>query len=153
MLQLEFGQPRLDVGQPKERLLRLASHATRVPMRRARAVGEFTLEILYCQWDIRLDDEVVAHCESDEHLMARVLRFLDGQELTGVSFDDMAMETTFLFDLGARLTTSPALEPYGNDAALWTLHAPGGAWSLGEDGTVRTGERQGRQASNTRPLG
>jgi hypothetical protein len=140
MFMIEFGQPRLVLEEQKALPLHLENGPHRAPMRHTAAVGDWTLEILYCEWELQLGEEVLAHCETPEPFMARALRFLQGQVLLGVIADEANARTSFRFDLNGTLTTRPASAPYRHEAELWTLLAPGKAWSLCEDGILRTGE-------------
>jgi hypothetical protein len=61
--------------------------------------------------------------ESDDAAIADATAVLDGQILQSVLLAQGAAETTFEFDLGAKLATSP----YGREDTdeQWNLYAPG----------------------------
>jgi hypothetical protein len=130
MLMIEFGEPRLSVEEPRSVPLRLEVGPEHGLARRVSAVGQWTLEILSCDWELRLGPDVIAHHETQDPFMARALRHFEGQALNDASVDEIAACTTFAFDLGATLTTRPAQQMRAKDAGEhWTLRSPDGSWT------------------------
>jgi hypothetical protein len=131
-LTLEFGTPKLFVGEVRERprKRRLVKIWKSVSPRQVFVHGEWHLWIYCCEWKLTLGLGRLAnvHSESSKRQIAAALRILNGQDLTKVSINPKAGSSIFEFDLGGKLTTkrkkdlNTVGEPYEN----WMLFEPSG---------------------------
>lgn len=142
-LTFEFGEPRLTIGEPRERLYALSSKVT-LPIvhRPVRVHGQWHLWIYCCRWSIHLHGRPIAHSESADQRIERAVTVLDGQQLTQVSIDPADASSVFAFDLGGSLRT----RPYDEMSEQWLLYEPSG-YVL----TVRADGRYSHQPGDTRP--
>jgi hypothetical protein len=149
-LWLEFGTPRLTIREPKAvirakspRVRRLLSYRLVTP------VGQWTFAVTSGRWRLTLRDEPRAvTSDGAPARIARLLTWLDGQQLTSAAVDDRTGRTTLMFDLGATLVIATSMVESGE---LWTLYQPRGrALSLRADGWYSAG--LATQADRWRPL-
>ena len=121
-LTMEFGEPHLEVRQP--RTLSGDDVSDRVKRnfqkRRVSIVGQWHLWVQYCDWSITTTDAKVSNRETDTMKIDSCLEELDGQALVAVVEDAACATCTLRFDLGAVLELSPSLDSDDND--LWTVH-------------------------------
>lgn len=115
-LALEFGEPRLEIGERKEH--------RRISRRDVTVRGDWHLWIYCCGWDIAQNGTHVAHSESEDEAIAKATAQLDGQCLEKLWMEPGTVITHFKFDLGGELKTYP----YGPDCAdeQWMLYGPSG---------------------------
>ena len=120
-LTMEFGEPRLEVRDPRDLAEDVSDQVRRnFKKRRVTLVGEWHLWVQYCDWAILTPNSGVSNRETDAKKVDQCLEELDGQALVAV--DDNAARASCLlhFDLGATLELSPSLDSDDND--LWTVH-------------------------------
>ncbi len=122
-LTFEFGQPHLEIREPKP---------PKLANRRVTVHGDWHLWIYCCSWDLHLNDKIAAHSESSRSRIKRALEQLEGQKIVKVEIDDMTSDTVFHFDLGGLLKT----RMYDNGLhELWMLYGPkGNVLSVRNDG-------------------
>lgn len=125
---MQFGAPELRIEEPRSLPVFLGGAPTRTMIRSAQIYGQWYLWIYGCVWSLTLDTVELAHCESDDITMARALRVLNGQALTGIDVDEADGSSTFAFDLGCVLATHPARaeEPDDEPIGQWMLYQPSG---------------------------
>jgi hypothetical protein len=130
----EFGEPRLDVGEPKQRLHVFSPKVhERLATRLVAVHGAWHLWIYCCAWRLTHRGRPLARSESRPQRIDSALAVLDGQALVSVSVDADA-RTTFTFDLGCSLLTWP----YDDASEQWLLYEP--------DGRVLTVRADGRNS-------
>lgn len=99
----EFGEPRLEVGEPELRLYVFSPKVRdRVAKRLVAVHGAWHLWIYCCAWRLTHRGRPLARSESRPQRIDSALAVLDGQALVSVSVDADA-RTTFTFDLGCSL--------------------------------------------------
>jgi len=98
ILTINFGQPRLDIHEPKTVKGKQKRHT--------KVNGEWVLWIFGCDWKYFREGILVGESESSETDIRRVAQDIDGQALSKVDFNDGA-RATFYFDLGGKLETAP----------------------------------------------
>jgi len=108
---LEFGDPHLEIREPKGTLTDRA-----VTVR-----GAWHLWIYCCSWTIDDPDGTIGTAGDNNRLFRQATSYLDGQALTCASVTSDAC-STFRFDLGGSLTT----QPYNDDGEQWMLFQPNG---------------------------
>ncbi|WP_176040269.1 hypothetical protein [Burkholderia stabilis] len=111
-LTFEFGQPELEVREPRAGSPDLSAAARdRLASRRVTVAGNGHLWICYCHWSIALDGRELAHSESRSGDIAAAAQRLDGQILQSLAPGAEPGAWAFDFDLRGKLTTWP----YGDD--------------------------------------
>lgn len=137
MLMIEFGLPTVEIGEPTMRPTHLTGGPASALQRSANVLGEWTLTIEQCSWDLNMKGQRVADSESVEPTMSRALRVLRGQALSSVKVDRQGVTTEFAFDLGAVLLARTYQD--SGDAepdVMWTLRSPDGkVLAVRDDGT------------------
>jgi hypothetical protein len=121
-LTLEFGEPHLEIREPRS-LGRDASRRVREGLARRLATvhGEWHLWIYYCDWVVHKGDVVVGDSSSARRI-DRAAGFLNGQKLLSVTLRSRGARTQFEFDLGGRLETIP----FDRKSEQWLLYEPSG---------------------------
>ena len=121
-LTFEVGEPRLEIGEPRESLyVTPRGQRWKIPRRRIFLHGEWHLWIYRCAWSISLNGKQLAHSESSDVGITRAVAVLDGEALTRVAVSADA-RTEFDFDLGGVLQTWPD----DADGEQWMLFEPSG---------------------------
>jgi len=151
---MEYGEPHVDVREPRPWPLRIPGAPAKALRRSPFVRGEWHLWIYCCEWSLLLDDIQLAHNESSNVTMYRALRVLDGQVLQAVDIEPADGRTRFTFDLGCSLLTYPAppgvfddpakqwmLYSY-SDAGLVVLSVYGDGTYCITDGAVKRGDEQ-----------
>ncbi|HDR9587734.1 TPA: hypothetical protein QDC22_005401 [Burkholderia stabilis] len=111
-LTFEFGQPELEVREPRAGSPDLSAAARdRLASRRVTVAGNGHLWICYCHWSIAPDGRELAHSESRSGDIAAAAQRLDGQILQSLAPGAEPGAWAFDFDLRGKLTTWP----YGDD--------------------------------------
>lgn len=125
-LTLEFGEPYLDIREPREASSTASKRVQRALARRLVVVhGEWHLWIYCCQWNVYTGKKLVGHSaldSSSKRPIGRAARELDGQKLMHVEVDPSRGASVFSFDLGSRLET----QPYDADSEQWMFYQPDG---------------------------
>lgn len=117
-LTLEFGEPRLEIEEPKERRGRRYRIVT--------ICGDWHLWIYCCDWEIIQDGVRFAHSESDDQTIERATNQLDGQCLEKLWIEPRTVATHFEFDLGGILSTFPYEDDDDEPDEQWMLFEPSG---------------------------
>ncbi len=107
---VEFGEPHIETIGP----LPVDRHASesQIVRRRKRRValhGEWTFLVKNCNWEL-LAWESLATQDTDPPEMTPSFEAASGQYLKSVKYDESNRSCVFLFDLGARLITTPGFE-------------------------------------------
>jgi hypothetical protein len=118
----EFGDPRVEVHEPRTR--RYANRSVRT--RLSTIHGEWHLWIYGGRWAIAVDGYEVAHSGSEGTEVDRSLGLLDGQALTRLDVDPTTGASTFHFDLGGSLRVEPSKLDREEPDDLWLLYEPSG---------------------------
>ena len=126
MFMSEFGAPEVRFGEPRRTPTHLGGGLEFALRRRVTIVGQWTLSIEQCQWEVMVGDDCLAHSESDELTLRGALRVIDGQALVAVDTDSSTAITRFEFDLGAVLTVRPYDSSPGIEGPnlMWNLRTP-----------------------------
>jgi hypothetical protein len=141
---MEFGQPKLDVREPRSRKVYIEGAPEKTLQRASHVRGEWHLWIYCCQWSLMLEGIQLAHCESDDVTMHRALHVLNGQVLQAVGIEPSDGRTRFNFDLGGSLLTLPAeAGVYDNEPVeQWRLYLRSDpVLSVRGDGTYKISDR------------
>jgi hypothetical protein len=123
----EFGEPRLEIREPKAK-----SRMTNDPLavahsrRLVTVVGRYHFWVQYCDWVLSSDGLKLASSSSSEYQIEQSLARIDGQKLLHVRLDAASGTFEMKFDLGAILAISPGREFLEDDQ--WSLFL--------QDGTV-----------------
>jgi hypothetical protein len=134
-LTLEFGDPYLDIQEPRQSYERATNKVRKILARRRVFVhGNWHLWIYLSDWRIFLKDQELANCASNRQTIKKAIIELDGQILIKVTVDDV-LRTVFLFDLGGRIEVFPNYADYEKTVDLWLLYQPSGCvFALRADG-------------------
>ena len=135
-LTFEFGQPKLEVGKPRQ-------SDERGSRRTAYVHGEWHLWIYCCNWRASQDGAELAWSEDATEAIGRAVGRLNGQKLIGVDVAPAEGSSTFKFDLGGVLETWP----YGDDPTdeQWIILSATEAFAYRADGFYK------RDPSDTPP--
>lgn len=108
MLTFEFGEPSLQIREPIHSSpgasLRTGASLAR---RKVTPRGEWYLWIYCCNWRCIANGVEIAHSDSADADIAAAAAELDGQRLLAVTVEPQRGRSTFTFDLGGLLETSP----------------------------------------------
>ena len=147
---MEFGQPELDVREPRPRKVYIEGTPEKTLQRSSFVRGEWHLWIYCCEWSLTLEGIQLAHCESDDVTMHRALHVLNGQALQAVEIEPADGRTRFDFDLGCSLFTLPAeAGAYANEPVVqWYLFLRSSSiLSVRGDGTYAINDRREKPES------
>lgn len=143
-LTFEFGSPSLIIDEPvAPRSNRTDRENRALARRRITPRGEWHLWIYCCDWEIEDHGSPLAHSESPDAAINDAAKFLDGQILIAVSVAPDS-STTFQFDLGGVLKTSPW--PEEEAVEQWMLYEPSGHVF-----TIDSSARYSHQLGNVHP--
>ncbi len=117
-LTLEFGEPRLEIREPRE--------DRHFRNRNVTICGDWHLWIYCCNWAIAQNGKHLAHSESDDEAIAKATAQLDGQCLKRLWMEPGTVVTHFEFDLGAVLKTFPYDDDDDEPNEQWMLFEPSG---------------------------
>ncbi len=128
---LEFGEPRLEIREPKDARKDATPKVRKIfSQRKVTVRGQWHLWVYCCNWSIMKRDHIVG-CSTDNDTVPAGTQFLDGQILTNATTDS-SFSSRFTFDLDGELTTRPR----DADSEQWMLYQPdGNVLSLRGDGT------------------
>lgn len=119
---MEFGSPHLDIREPSEASPTAPLHVRRLLARRQVSVaGEWHLWLYCCAWQVLERGRVVGDWTTNPRI-ERAAAKLNGQKLLSVAVAKRGVSTTFEFDLGGRLETTP----FNRSGEQWHLYEPGG---------------------------
>ncbi len=85
--------------------------------------GDWHLWLYQCDWELRSDGRLIAHSESQKHIMQLAIENLNGTELTDQSFDSQNGLTEFTFDNHLHLPCKPYPDA-APDEDWWMLFMP-----------------------------
>jgi hypothetical protein len=136
---MEFGEPRLEIREPRPGAKHKLFHRRLVTVR-----GEHHLWINQCEWTITEAGQELAHSESDDKTISRALLQIDGQllETLEISPTDGECELTFEQQMLIRLKRYE-YEDADPSPHLWTLFAPEIVIGLRADGQLDYGPGDG----------
>ena len=103
---MEFGEPRLDIREPIASTSESDKVRTLLARRRIDIVGDWSLVIEFCRWQVYKNDVLVASSGADPVEIGVVVEALGGQRLLAASADGSAGTSHFEFDLGGVIETS-----------------------------------------------
>jgi hypothetical protein len=128
-LTFEFGEPRLEIYEPREPFEPGAGRKRRVHQRRQAYVrGARHLWIYCCDWTVVQDDKVIADSDGSDTDIERAARALNGQALVAVDVDPSGRASRFTFDLGGVLETRAWANGADGPYEQWMLAEPSGYW-------------------------
>jgi hypothetical protein len=123
-LWINFGKPSLRVREPYKTKSKSNFIRESASRRGVYIQGQWQLNVFYCFWQLRNNDQLLATGSSSRPRIDRAISKLDGQKLISVQISQKTGATRFKFDLGCVLNC----RPIGDDgeADLWTLYKPNG---------------------------
>jgi hypothetical protein len=136
-LTMEFGNPHLEVREPKLVGADVSAHVREnFRRRRVTVVGDWHLWIQYCDWQVVTANRSISSIETDNpYMVDECLAELDGQILTSARAEGRDPATVFRFDLGGMLQVSPSMDQ--PEEYLWTLYQRNvRTFALGADGRL-----------------
>jgi hypothetical protein len=137
-LTMEFGAPHLVVREPIKSKSTMPRVVRQLAHRQVFIVGDLSLFIQDSRWSISTKDQTV-DLDSSETEVRELLRDLDGQRVSAVSFAEA--ETTLEFDLGITVRLGKSIFPTEPKSNLWSLGRFGSSsLSLLNDGSIVRGD-------------
>ena len=121
-LTIEFGQPHLELLEPRETTSTSKKVQAAAARRLAYVRGDWHLWVYCCQWGVFNDSGELIGDTSSRRSIDRAAAFLNGQALVAGALIPRGMRTVLEFDLGARLE----MKPYNRTAEQWMLYEPNG---------------------------
>jgi hypothetical protein len=118
---LEFGEPRLEVREPRKSIAKSKKVRDLFARRSVTIRGDWHFWIYGCDWSVCSRRRLVGDSSSSSSIQ-KAVTYLDGQALVAASFSYRGCRSIFEFDLGARLTTMP----YDTESEQWLLYEPTG---------------------------
>jgi hypothetical protein len=119
-LTFEFGEPHLEIREPRDAPKRATRKVRELFARRGVAVhGEWHLWVYECDWEILVEGRRIANNRSS-WTYERGTNRLDGQKLMRFSLQPRGLQSIFEFDLGGVLVT----RPYDRSGEQWILFCP-----------------------------
>ncbi|RQH06598.1 hypothetical protein [Paraburkholderia dinghuensis] len=107
-LTLEFGQPELQIREPRVAAPGASECVReRLSRRDVNVTGRWHLWIYCCNWSITLNGKEAAYSDSPDDDIKSAVQRLDGQKLLSVSWGETPGAWVFTFDLGGELKTWP----------------------------------------------
>lgn len=121
-LTFEFGQPRLEIREPRELTRKVSLRMKRAYARRRVTLrGNWHLWIYCCDWYVCEGERIVGDSNT-KRAAHRAAAFLDGQKLVRFDLAKRGARCVFEFDLGATLHT----QPHDRRSEQWLLYCPSG---------------------------
>lgn len=135
-LTMEFGNPRLEVREPRHLAIDVSETVRRnFQRRRVTVVGEWHLWVQHCTWRLSVKNASVDSEEMNKDAVEAALAELDGQKLVKVRSNDSGA-IALSFDLGGQLVIRAAEPPSDDD--MVTLHdASGVVFAVRPQGVVK----------------
>ncbi len=125
-LTFEFGEPHLDIQEPRQIRQDASEGAKKYAARRHVYVhGDWHLWVYLCDWRILSHGQVIAHSGASRRVIKKATWELNGQALVQVNVSD-GLVSTMDFDLGGQLVLIPNTDVYEKTAELWRLFEPSG---------------------------
>jgi hypothetical protein len=139
-LTLEFGQPALQIREPRLASPDASEQVRELLGRRQVTVtGSWHLMIYCCNWSIALSGKEVAHSESPADDITFAAQRLDGQKILSVAPGTTPGSWVFAFDLGGELKTWPYGESPSDEQWLLYERDSGDVLSVRADGLCSYG--------------
>lgn len=113
---IEFGQPHLEIREPSS-----TSNIKKLQYRNVKIYGEWHLWIYCCDWEVYLENKLVAHSESSRNKIKNALKYINGQKITKIEIDNDTGDTNFYFDLGGLIKTKHYVDDLYDQ---WLLYDP-----------------------------
>jgi hypothetical protein len=136
-LDFEFGEPHLEIREPREAKPGASKRVQRYLARREVKVrGAWHLWIEWGEWRAFSQGKLIGDSSSSKRILKKVASELDGQALVRVTVTGQA-HTNFEFDLGGKLEISPGAfdDKLPEMNSEWSLSEPTGkAFTLRFDG-------------------
>ncbi len=121
-LTFEFGQPRLEIREPRQATFKVSLRLKRsLAQRHITIRGDWHLWIYCCDWYVCKGERIVGHSNT-KRAAQRAATVLDGQKLVRYELAKRGARCIFEFDLGATLHT----QPYDRISEQWMLYCPSG---------------------------
>lgn len=146
-LTMEFGEPKLEIADPRpdakwaDRLGTQEVHVRGVAIH-----GEWHLWVYHCRWFLLWRGQEIASSDSRDQTILQALRLLDGQALIDVDVRADS-RSRFEFDLGCTFVTEPIPTEAEEDSVReqWSLYQPDGdVVTVRADGRYSIESEQGR---------
>lgn len=133
MLTFEFGEPSLQIREPIDTSDKASTKAAAsLARRKITPRGEWHLWIYCCNWRCLANGVEIARSDSADAEIAAAAAELDGQRLLAVIVEPQRGRSTFTFDLGGLLETSPYDD--GQDEQWLLYHGSGDVFAYRADG-------------------
>lgn len=114
-LTMEFGEPHLDIREPRSPKGSFSPRVKRLLESRLVFIhGQWHLWVYCCNWKVLLERKLIGD-GSSKRSMQKAADFLDGQKLIQFSISAKQSRCRFTFDLGGVLETWP----YDDDSEQW----------------------------------
>lgn len=123
-LDLSFGEPYLEIREPRQSKSKLPSIREHFARRGAVLSASCWLWIRSAHWTITVGNGCRANWSTSARKRGIAFSMLQGEKVTGVIIEPNTGRTTFLFDLGGVLVAR-RIGRAANDT-LWTLYKPNG---------------------------
>jgi hypothetical protein len=121
-LTIEFGEPHLEVREPRESTSELKKVRDLISRRTVHVRGEWHLWIYCCHWGVFDGSGRLVGDTSSKKAIDRAAKYLNGQALVAGALVPRGMRTVWEFDLGA----TPETKPYNRTDEQWMLYEPEG---------------------------
>jgi hypothetical protein len=121
-LTIEFGEPHLEVREPRESTSESKKVRDLMSRRTVHVRGEWHLWIYCCHWAVFDGSGKLVGDASSKKAIDRAAKYLNGQALVAGALVPRGMRTVLEFDLGATLET----KPYNRTDEQWMLYEPEG---------------------------
>ncbi len=123
-LTFEFGQPHLEIREPKQPRAKSARVRRLFARRRVSVYGEWRLWLYICNWALFQGERCRATANSTRRQTLAATNDIDGQAITDVQVTPDLRHATFSFDLGGRLEVSTWHD--NSEDVQWLLYEPSG---------------------------
>ena len=121
-LTFEFGEPHLEVHEPRESTAESKKVRDLMARRMVYVRGQWHLWIYCCDWSVFDGSGKLVGNTSSKRAIDRAAAYLNGQALVASALIPRGMRTVLEFDLGATLET----KPYNRTDEQWMLYEPEG---------------------------
>lgn len=131
MLLMEFGEPRLEIVEPRPVGDDGRKECSPHRRRRVYVVGPWSLLVQHCTSRVEAGGKTLTSDEMDDITYRRVLAELNGQRLEAIKVDERRLLLELVFDLGAQLSMwkpdADGLVGLEDEDELWSLGLPDGS--------------------------
>ena len=148
MLTFEFGNPSLQIREPIKASANTSPEArASLARRRVAPHGEWHLWIYCCNWRCIANGVEIARSDATDVDIAAAAAELDGQRLLAANVDPLLGRSTFTFDLGGLLETSPYDD--SKDEQWFVYSSSGDVFAYRADGQYSWGPSDKRPEDET----